>query len=197
MKPSFFLFLIFALTFFSCQSNGQNPTDHKTKSMKIDDTNQYVRPDEAKLRKMLTAEQYAITQEAATERPFTNAYDHEFRPGIYVDITTGQPLFLSSDKYDSGCGWPAFSRPISDDLIAEHTDLSHGMTRTEVKSKLGNAHLGHVFNDGPREKGGQRYCINSGALRFIPEQEMEKAGYGAYLKLLHPLRNIYLAGGCF
>ena len=197
MQPVHVFFLVCALMLFSCQSNGQNPTDHKTKSMKIDDTNQYVRPDEAKLRKMLTAEQYAITQEAATERPFTNAYDHEFRPGIYVDITTGQPLFLSSDKYDSGCGWPAFSRPISDDLIAEHTDLSHGMTRTEVKSKLGNAHLGHVFNDGPREKGGQRYCINSGALRFIPEQEMEKAGYGAYLKLLHPLRNIYLAGGCF
>ena len=197
MQPVHVFFLVCALMLFSCQSNGQNPTDHKTKFMEINDSNQYVRPDEAKLRKMLTAEQYAITQEAATERPFTNAYDHEFRPGIYVDITTGQPLFLSSDKYDSGCGWPAFSWPISDDLIAEHTDLSHGMTRTEVKSKLGNAHLGHVFNDGPREKGGQRYCINSGALRFIPEQEMEKAGYGAYLKLLHPLRNIYLAGGCF
>ena len=157
----------------------------------------YAKPDDATLRRTLTAEQYAVTQHAATERPFTNEYDHEFREGIYVDVTTGEPLFSSTDKYDSGCGWPAFSRPIDEHLIVKNTDLSHGMTRTEVKSKLGDAHLGHVFNDGPREKGGQRYCINSGALRFIPEQDMAKEGYGAYLSLLHPLQTIYLAGGCF
>ena len=196
-RTAFHLLLWGILLLSACNSNGQNNVVNNIKRMEINDTNQYIKRDDATLRKMLTAEQYAITQQAATEHPFTNAYDHEFRPGIYVDITTGQPLFLSSDKYDSGCGWPAFSRPISNDLIAEHTDLSHGMTRTEVRSKLGDAHLGHVFNDGPREKGGQRYCINSGALRFIPEQEMAKAGYGAYLKLLHPLRTIYLAGGCF
>ena len=192
----FFIGTCFSLLF-SCQNMSKNQTNEHAKFMEINDTNHYSKPSEELLRKTLTPEQFAITQQAATERPFVNAYDHEFRPGIYVDITTGQPLFLSSDKYDSGCGWPAFSRPIDEHLIVKNTDLSHGMTRTEVKSKLGDAHLGHVFNDGPREKGGQRYCINSGALRFIPEQDMAKEGYGAYLSLLHPLQTIYLAGGCF
>ena len=145
-RTTFQLILWGILLLSACNSNGQNNVVNNIKSMEINDTNQYIKRDDATLRQMLTAEQYAITQQAATEHPFTNAYDHEFRPGIYVDITTGQPLFLSSDKYDSGCGWPAFSRPISNDLIAKHTDLSHGMTRTEVRSKLGDAHLGHVFN---------------------------------------------------
>ena len=192
----FFIGTCFSLLL-SCQNMSKNQTNEHAKFMEINDTNHYSKPSEELLRKTLTPEQFAITQQAATERPFVNAYDHEFRPGIYVDITTGQPLFLSSDKYDSGCGWPAFSRPIDEHLIVKNTDLSHGMTRTEVKSKLGDAHLGHVFNDGPREKGGQRYCINSGALRFIPEQDMAKEGYGAYLSLLHPLQTVYLAGGCF
>ena len=142
----------------------------------------YAKPDDATLRRTLTAEQYAVTQHAATERPFTNEYDHEFREGIYVDVTTGEPLFSSTDKYDSGCGWPAFSKPISSKLITKHTDHSHGMTRIEVKSKTGNAHLGHVFTDGPRELGGLRYCINSAALRFIPKADLEKEGYGEFLQ---------------
>lgn len=197
MKKRICFLIVLISLLLSCQNMSKNQTNEHAKFMEINDTNHYSKPSEELLRKTLTPEQFAITQQAATERPFDNAYDHEFRPGIYVDITTGQPLFLSSDKYDSGCGWPAFSRPIDEHLIVKNTDLSHGMTRTEVKSKLGDAHLGHVFNDGPREKGGQRYCINSGALRFIPEQDMAKEGYGAYLSLLHPLQTIYLAGGCF
>lgn len=155
------------------------------KDMKKEERERYRRPTDKELRKMLTPEQYAVTRQGATERPYVNEYDHEFRPGIYVDITTGQPLFVSTDKYDSGCGWPAFSRPISPEVLTEHTDNSHGMRRVEVRSAVGEAHLGHVFRDGPREKGGLRYCINSASLRFIPQSEMEAEGYGEYLPLLH------------
>lgn len=144
----------------------------------------YARLSDAELKAQLSELQYEVTQNAATERPFTNAYDQEFRPGIYVDITTGEPLFLSTDKFNSGCGWPAFSKPIDGTLLKNLKDSSHGMQRIEVRSAKGNAHLGHVFNDGPKEKGGLRYCINSASLRFIPQAEMEKAGYGAYLPLL-------------
>ena len=144
----------------------------------------YRKPTDEELRRRLTAEQYAVTQQGATERPYTNRYDHEFRPGIYVDITTGQPLFVSTDKYDSGCGWPAFSRPISPDVLTEHIDNSHGMQRVEVRSSAGDAHLGHVFQDGPISAGGLRYCINSASLRFIPKSEMEAEGYGDYLPLV-------------
>lgn len=144
----------------------------------------YRRPSDEELRRRLTEEQYAVTQQGATERPFTNEYDHEFRPGIYVDITTGQPLFVSTDKFDSGCGWPAFSRPISPDVLTERIDNSHGMKRVEVRSTVGDAHLGHVFPDGPRSTGGLRYCINSAALRFIPKSDMAKEGYGEYLPLV-------------
>ncbi|GAB6975486.1 bifunctional methionine sulfoxide reductase B/A protein [Prevotella falsenii] len=160
-------------------------------------TKKFTRPDDATLRRQLTAEQYAVTQQAATERPFTNRYDKEFRPGIYVDITTGEPLFSSTDKYDSGCGWPAFSKPIDKQLVVERADNSHGMQRTEVKSRTGNAHLGHVFNDGPTDRGGLRYCINSASLRFVPLEEMEKEGYGEYTKLVRREKEIYVAGGCF
>ena len=144
----------------------------------------FKKPSQADLRKQLTPEQYAVTQESATERPFANAYYNEFREGIYVDITTGEPLFISTDKFESGCGWPSFSKPIDKKLIEEKTDKSHNMTRTEVRSKLGDAHLGHVFNDGPKDKGGLRYCINSASLRFIPKADMEKEGYGKYISLL-------------
>ena len=144
----------------------------------------YARPSDAELRERLTDMQYRVTQEKATEPPFRNAYDQEFRAGIYCDVTTGEPLFISTHKYDSGCGWPAFSRPIDAALIAEHRDTSHGMVRTEVTAAKSGAHLGHVFNDGPRETGGLRYCINSASLRFVPQEEMEAAGYGAYLPLL-------------
>lgn len=134
------------------------------------------------LRHKLTPLQYAVTQENATEPPFINEYYDEYRKGIYVDITTGEPLFSSSDKFDSGCGWPSFTQPIEAEIITKKRDLSHGMNRTEVRSKAGDAHLGHVFPDGPREKGGLRYCINSASLRFIPLEEMEKEGYADYLK---------------
>lgn len=144
----------------------------------------YSRPDDATLKARLTAEQYAVTQKNATEPPFQNEYWDEHREGIYVDITTGEPLFISADKFDSGCGWPSFSRPITKGLIEEKMDTSHGMTRMEVRSKTGNAHLGHVFTDGPRDKGGLRYCINSASLRFIPKDQMKAEGYGDYLPLL-------------
>lgn len=132
----------------------------------------------------LTPEQEAVTRHSATEPPFHNAYWDEDRDGIYVDVTTGEPLFLSTDKFNSGCGWPSFTRPISAKSLSEIPDTSHGMTRTEVRSTIGDAHLGHLFNDGPRERGGLRYCINSAALRFIPLEEMEKEGYGSYISLL-------------
>ncbi|GIZ15652.1 peptide-methionine (R)-S-oxide reductase [Capnocytophaga catalasegens] len=144
----------------------------------------FQKPNEETLKKQLTAEQYAVTQENATERPFKNEYWNEFRQGIYVDITTGEPLFVSSDKFDSGCGWPSFSKPIDKNLIKEKTDTSHGMQRIEVRSKTGNSHLGHVFDDGPKELGGLRYCINSASLRFIPKEEMEKEGYADYISLV-------------
>lgn len=147
---------------------------------------QYSKPSREELKKKLTGIQYEVTQNAATERPFANEYHDEKREGIYVDITTGEPLFLSTDKFDSGCGWPAFSKPIDNHLLQENSDNSLGMVRTEVRSKRGNAHLGHVFNDGIKEKGGLRYCINSASLRFIPKEEMEKEGYGAYIPLIEP-----------
>lgn len=142
----------------------------------------FTRPDDATLRSRLTPEQYAVTQENATERPYNNQYWTEHRPGIYVDVTTGEPLFSSSDKFDSSCGWPSFARPIDDTLIDERVDRSHGMVRTEVRSVTGDAHLGHLFPDGPKELGGMRYCINSAALKFIPRDSMEREGYGAYIK---------------
>lgn len=144
---------------------------------------QYARPEDAELKSRLTPLQYGVTQQSRTEMPYANEYWDEKRRGIYVDITTGEPLFMSTDKFDSGCGWPSFTRPISESLVKELPDTSHGMTRTEVRSKNGDAHLGHVFDDGPKEKGGLRYCINSAALRFIPEKDMAKEGYAAYLEL--------------
>ncbi|MPM64306.1 Peptide methionine sulfoxide reductase MsrB [bioreactor metagenome] len=136
------------------------------------------------LQRELTPLQYAVTQENATERPFDNEYAANFEEGIYVDVTTGEPLFFSTDKFESGCGWPAFSKPIDKALITEHNDFSLFRARTEVRSKTGDAHLGHVFPDGPKELGGLRYCINSASLRFIKKADMEQEGYGDYLKLL-------------
>ena len=136
------------------------------------------------LQRELTPLQYAVTQENATERPFDNEYAANFEEGIYVDVTTGEPLFFSTDKFESGCGWPAFSKPIDKALITEHNDFSLFRARTEVRSKTGDAHLGHVFPDGPKELGGLRYCINSASMRFIPKADMEQEGYGDYLKLL-------------
>ncbi|MGO1650719.1 MAG: peptide-methionine (R)-S-oxide reductase MsrB [Sphingobacterium sp.] len=144
----------------------------------------YKKKDKKTLHTELTKEQYDVTQNNATERAFANAYWDEFREGIYVDITTGEPLFVSTDKFESGCGWPSFSKPIDESLLAEKDDRTLGMQRAEVRSKTGNAHLGHVFNDGPKDKGGRRYCINSASLKFIPKAEMEKEGYGKYIVLI-------------
>ena len=125
--------------------------------------------------------QRSVTQQAATEPPFKNEYDEEFRTGIYVDVTNGQPLFASADKFDSGCGWPAFTKPIDKAILEERKDFSFGMQRTEIRAKASGAHLGHVFDDGPNDKGGLRYCINSAALRFIPLERMAEEGYGDWL----------------
>lgn len=131
----------------------------------------------------LSPEQFRVTQQSGTERPFHNAFHESKEPGIYVDIVSGEPLFSSLDKFDSGCGWPSFTRPLEDDHVVEHHDDSHGMVRTEVRSTHGDSHLGHVFPDGPRDRGGLRYCINSASLRFIPVADLEKEGYGAYANL--------------
>ena len=129
----------------------------------------------------LTPEQFRVTQQSGTERPYTNEFDEHFEPGIYVDVVSGEPLFASSAKYNSGCGWPAFTRPIVPANVTEVRDTTLGMLRIEVRSKHGDSHLGHVFPDGPRDQGGMRYCINSASLRFVPKAEMEAQGYGAYL----------------
>ncbi|RHW37577.1 peptide-methionine (R)-S-oxide reductase [Lysinibacillus yapensis] len=133
--------------------------------------------------KQLTQMQYYVTQQQGTEPPFQNEYDRHFEEGIYVDIVSGKPLFSSFDKFDSGCGWPSFAKPIEAEEVTEHFDASHGMRRVEVRSKTADSHLGHVFPDGPRELGGLRYCINSAALRFVPKDQLEEEGYGEYLQL--------------
>jgi methionine-R-sulfoxide reductase len=133
------------------------------------------------LKEKLTALQFHVTQENGTEPPFRNEF-HDFKgKGLYVDIVSGEPLFSSLDKYDSGCGWPSFTKPIA--KIIEKSDMSHGMMRTEVRSKEADSHLGHVFTDGPKDKGGLRYCINSASLRFIPYETLEEEGYGSYIPL--------------
>ncbi len=129
----------------------------------------------------LTPEQYRVTQQSGTEAPGSGEYLDNKEPGVYVDVVSGQPLFASSDKFDSGCGWPSFTKPLEPDNVSELRDTSHGTVRTEVRSEQANSHLGHVFADGPEDRGGLRYCINSTSLRFIPLDEMEVEGYGTYI----------------
>lgn len=162
------------------------------------------KPSQDELRKKLTPMQYRVTQEAGTEPPFQNAFWNEHREGIYLDVVSGKPLFSSKDKFDSECGWPSFTKPLEADEVVEHRDTSHGMIRTEVRSKGADSHLGHVFDDGPRDQGGLRYCINSASLRFVPVADLEKEGLGRFLPLFGrpapaPVKEeiATLAGGCF
>lgn len=166
----------------------------------------YTKPSDEELKKKLTPLQYQVTQHEGTEPPFKNEYWDNKREGIYVDITTGEPLFSSIDKYDSGTGWPSFTKPIDKMAVTEKTDRKLFIKRTEVRSKIGNAHLGHVFDDGPKDKGGMRFCMNSAAMRFVPKEDLEKEGYGKYLELFgkkpiapakNELRKAVFAGGCF
>ena len=143
---------------------------------------EYQKPSDAELRQKLTAEQYHVTQHEGTERPFQNAYWNNHAAGIYVDVVTGEPLFSSLDKFDSGTGWPSFTKPIDESFVSTKTDRKFGMVRTEVRSKAGNCHLGHVFDDGPGPTR-QRYCMNSAAMRFIPVDQLEAEGYGEYLPM--------------
>ena len=136
----------------------------------------------------LSPEQHRVTQQNGTEYPGTGEYLHNERPGIYVDVVSGEPLFASADKFESGCGWPSFTRPIAADFVSEKRDVSHGMIRTEVRSTHGDSHLGHVFPDGPRDRGGLRYCINSASLRFVHRDDMKAAGYGDYLDQVEDVR---------
>jgi peptide methionine sulfoxide reductase msrA/msrB len=140
----------------------------------------WVKPDDATLRATLSPMQYRVTQQAGTEPPFANAFWDHHEPGLYVDVVTGEPLFASADKFDSGTGWPSFTKPVEGARVTTHTDDAYGMIRVEVRSAAGGSHLGHVFHDGPADRGGMRYCINSAALRFIPAGQLDAAGYGAY-----------------
>ena len=154
-------------------------TSNITKSYK-----NFIKPSKDELKKILSPIQFDVTQNDGTEQPFNNEYDKNFEKGIYVDIVSGEPLYLSKDKYDSGTGWPSFVKPISDDLVLLKEDNTLFSKRVEVRSRIADSHLGHVFDDGPKDRGGKRYCMNSVSLRFVPMKDMEKQGYGEFIKLL-------------
>ena len=165
--------------------NTEGEADKMTKNTEIFvDPALYSKPDDATLKKTLTAEQYAVTQNSNTDPAFSNEYWDNHETGLYVDVVTGEPMFSSKDKFDSGCGWPSFTRPISPEVVTTETDTSFGMERVEVRSRVGDSHMGHVFEDGPVDKGGLRYCINSSSVRFIPLSDMEAEGYGHLIALV-------------
>lgn len=198
------IFVILAMGLVSVVSKGRGEpaqtTTHEAHML-----NDYKKPEMAELKKKLSAEQFAVTQQCGTEPPFRNAYWNHHKPGIYVDVVSGEPLFSSLDKFDSGTGWPSFTQPVKGTKIVEKKDTELGMVRTEVRSKVADSHLGHVFDDGPADQGGLRYCINSASLKFVPVEEMEQAGYGQYLEpfvkaglVKAPVHETaILAGGCF
>ena len=181
-----FVALVGVLLFLN-RARGQAPnaspapsTSMTTPSSKTDTPN---KPSPEDLKKKLTPEQFRVTQQCGTEPPFRNEYWDNHQPGIYVDVVTGEPLFTSLDKFDSGSGWPSFTKPIEKKNVTEKSDRTFGMERTEVRSSKGDSHLGHLFDDGPTDKGGMRYCINSASLRFIPVEKLKEEGYGQYLPL--------------
>src|SRR5689334_11782571 len=153
------------------------------KERKVMSTKEYTKPSEKEIKGKLTPEQYEVTQASSTEPPFQNAYWDNHKPGLYVDVVTGEPLFSSTDKFDSGTGWPSFTRPIAPQTVKEKRDATFGMVRTEVRSGKADSHLGHVFDDGPADQGGLRYCINSASLRFIPASRLAAEGYGQFAAL--------------
>lgn len=169
------------------QASGSSGTKKLTEATTVQqalDPKRYANFDKNALKNTLTKSQYDITQKSGTERAFSHEYDHLFAPGIYVDVVSGEPLFLSTHKYDSGCGWPSFWQPIAPQVITEHKDMAFNMERTEVRSRVADSHLGHVFNDGPKDKTGLRYCINGGALQFIPVDKMPQSGYGVFVDMV-------------
>jgi methionine-R-sulfoxide reductase len=178
---------LIAVMIFLNRARGQAPgvsADHSTSMTTPSSTNESsAKPSADELKKKLSPEQFRVTQQCGTEPPFRNEYWDNHRAGIYVDVVSGEPLFTSLDKFDSGSGWPSFTKPIEKNNVTEKSDRTFGMERTEVRSSKGDSHLGHLFDDGPADKGGMRYCINSASLRFIPVEKLKEEGYGQYLPL--------------